>query len=588
MIDPLIILAIGIITVIGMIIVLRVNAFIALITAAILVSLLSAGDWGDKITRVATSFGEAAGKIGIVIALAAVIGKCLMDSGAADKIVRSFLKALGEKRASVALLSSGFVLSIPVFFDTVFYLLVPLARSLYRRTNKNYMLYILAIGAGAAITHTLVPPTPGPLMMASYLGIDIGVMMMVGLMVSIPTAVVALLYCKVLNWMFDMPMRSVGSQPESEPLSDDALPSFWIAILPVVLPVLLISTDTVTKMFANAQHATFVAAGENLDWSGVCDTLRTADGKNAGKAVRWVMEYQDKEVQDSIKGTSPGAQVSPEVRGKVRAAMQRLVKKRDLVETEVAFAVVPLEDKDHFPKAAQKLMERGLDNLSEEEVEQFNWLLLEAALPGTARQTAWRSAARVTGVFGNSNFALLLSAAISMVVLVRQRGLTFTQLSQTTEEALMSGGVIILITAGGGAFGAMLRTAGVENSITGLVGTETGTAGMVVLLLAFGVATVMKIAQGSSTVSMMVTAAMFAAMGITSEKLGCNVVYLATAIGGGSLVGSWMNDSGFWIFTRMSGLTEIEGLKAWSTLLVMLGFTSLGFTLLFSQVFRLM
>ena len=586
MIDPLSILAIGIITVIGMIIVLRVNAFIALISAAILVSLLSAGAWGDKITRVATAFGDAAGKIGIVIALAAVIGKCLMDSGAADKIVRSFLRLLGEKRASVALLGSGFVLSIPVFFDTVFYLLVPLARSLYRRTNKNYMLYILAIGAGAAITHTLVPPTPGPLMMASYLGIDIGMMMMVGLMVSIPTAMVALLLCKVLNWILDIPMRSVGSESESEPLSDDALPSFWIAILPVVLPVILISTDTVTKMFADAQHAELVAAGENLEWSSVCETLRTATDDDGGsEAVRWLWEQQDAKVRQSIDGTNPGDEFKPEVRGGVQGGLHQLVENRDLVK-EAAFVAVPLQG--NFPKPAQKLMARGLDDLSDEEVKQFNWLLLETAFPGTARQTSWRSAAGVTGVFGNPNFALLLSAAIAMVVLVRQRGLTFVQLSRTTEEALMSGGVIILITAGGGAFGDMLRTAGVENSITGFVGTERETAGLVMLLLGFGVAAVMKIAQGSSTVAMMVTAAMFAAMGITSEKLGCNVVYLATAIGGGSLVGSWMNDSGFWIFTRMSGLTEIEGLKAWSTLLVMLGFTSLGFTLLFSQLFRLM
>ena len=160
--SPLFALLLGLVTVVGMIIVLRVNAFLALISAAMLVSLLAPGPPGEKMARVATEFGNAAGKIGIVIAMAAVIGKCLMDSGAADRIVRSILRLLGEKRASAALLGSGFVLSIPVFFDTVFYLLVPLARSLWRRTHKNYMLYILSIGAGAAITHTLVPPTPGP------------------------------------------------------------------------------------------------------------------------------------------------------------------------------------------------------------------------------------------------------------------------------------------------------------------------------------------------------------------------------------------------------------------------------------------
>src|SRR5690606_18178721 len=109
----------------------KMNAFISLITAAMVVSLLapltpeeqSAGI--DQMKRVATAFGASAGGIGIVIALAAVIGQCMMDSGAADRVVRSFLRLLGEKRAPFALMGSGYVLAVPVFFDTVFYLLVP-------------------------------------------------------------------------------------------------------------------------------------------------------------------------------------------------------------------------------------------------------------------------------------------------------------------------------------------------------------------------------------------------------------------------------------------------------------------------------
>jgi len=118
---PLVILLIGIVVVVGMIIVLRVNAFIALITAAMVVSLLSAGELGEKISRVAEAFGSSAGQIGIVIAMAAVIGKCLMDSGAADRIVRSFLKVLGEKNANVALMGSGFVLAVPAIMNMIWY-----------------------------------------------------------------------------------------------------------------------------------------------------------------------------------------------------------------------------------------------------------------------------------------------------------------------------------------------------------------------------------------------------------------------------------------------------------------------------------
>src|SRR5690606_20492256 len=119
-------------------------------------------EFAEVMPLVAGHFGRLCGNIGIVIALAALIGQCLMESGAADKIVRVFVRVLGEKNASLSLLTSGYVLSVPVFFDTVFYLLVPLARALRVRTGKGYVLFIMSVAAGGAVTHSMVPPTPGP------------------------------------------------------------------------------------------------------------------------------------------------------------------------------------------------------------------------------------------------------------------------------------------------------------------------------------------------------------------------------------------------------------------------------------------
>jgi len=460
---PLVVLLIGIVTVISLIIVARLNAFVALITSAMLVSLLSPGPLAERVSRVADAFGSAAGKIGIVIAMAAIIGKCLMDSGAADRIVRSFLKVLGEKRAPLALLSSGFVLSIPVFFDTVFYLLVPLARSLWKSTRKNYMLYILSIGAGAAITHTLVPPTPGPLLMASEFGVHPGTMILIGGLIGLATAVAIIPVCMLMNRLMDLPMRPYSGEEEVEPLADDQLPPLWISLLPIVLPVLMISTDTITK---------------------------TLSGR-----------YPD----------------------------------------------------------VKELAEVGA----------------------------------YTSIMGNANLALLLAGGLSMFILMRYRKISFVKLAKTSETALMSGGVIILITAGGGAFGAMLREAGISDSIEQLGGATGQNMGLAMLALGFGIAVVMKVAQGSSTVAMIVTAGMMASMASPDPDgvfeplkamLGCHPVYLCTAIGAGSLVGSWMNDSGFWIFSRMSGLTEVETLKAWAVLLVVIGVFAFGFSLLFATL----
>ena len=147
-----------------MIIVLRVHAFLSLITAAIVVSVLAPGGLAVKISRVAEAFGTTAGKIGIVIALAAVIGRCLIESGAADRIVRLFVGLLGEKKCAVSLMSSGFVLSVPVFFDTVFYLMIPLVKSISIRDPKKFSLYLMTVIAAGVMAHSLIPPTPGPLL----------------------------------------------------------------------------------------------------------------------------------------------------------------------------------------------------------------------------------------------------------------------------------------------------------------------------------------------------------------------------------------------------------------------------------------
>lgn len=445
---PILVLLVGVAVVISMIMLLRVNAFFALITAAIVVSLMSPGDGALKIKRVAEAFGASAGGIGIVIAMAAVIGKCLMDSGAADRIVRSFTKALGEERAPLALMGSGFILSVPVFFDTVFYLLVPLARSLWRSKRKNYVLYTTAIVAGGAVTHSMVPPTPGPLAIADNLGVDLGVMILVGAMVGLPMSIVGLVVCWLLNRWQPIEMRPYAGELEVEPIPDSELPPLSVSVLPVVLPIVLIAADT----FVNA-------IGEKTD-------------------------------------------------------------------------------------------------------------------------PTWQAVMGITGVLGNPNLALLCSAAISIWLVMRYRQANLGELSEGIEQALMGAGIVILITAAGGAFGKMLATAGIQGVIQNSLGESGSVAGYAVLLAAFCVAMLIKFAQGSGTVSMITTSSMFAAMGFSAEQLGFHLVYLATAIGSGSLVGDWMNNSGFWVFSKMSVLTTVETLKTWTILTAALGVTGLIVTLI--------
>ena len=454
---PLLILAVGIATVVGLLLAFRIHAFLSLICAALVVSLLAPGDTVAKVSRVAEAFGRTAGGIGIVIALAAVIGRCMIVSGAADRIVRAIMSLLGEKRAPAAMTVSGYVLSIPVFFDTVFYLLIPLARSLCRRVGGHYLLYVLAITVGAAATHALVPPTPGPLLVAEQLGIDVGAMIGVGAMVALPAAVAGLLFAGFADRKAPIPMKPLAGDSAQAPPSDDELPGLLPSILPIVLPVALITSDTGARVLAG--------------------------------------------------GAAPGS---------------------------------------FFPALAQ-----------------------------------W------TGIVGNPSFALLLSAAVALLVMQRQRSLSRNEVAEAIEESLASGGVIILITAAGGAFGAMLQAAGIGKALQEMASIDSSSTGTTLLLAGFGIASLLKVAQGSSTVAMIGASAILGAMSPTAQMLGFHPAYLGTAIGSGSLVGSWMNDSGFWIYTKMGGFKETESLRTWTPALVIVGGAGMLATLILSAVLPL-
>ena len=281
--SPFLILLIGVLFIVAAIIWLKLHPFFALILAAVLVGILPSNAvevapgvsvWEQALRSFessATGLGLMAGKIGIVIALAAVIGQCLMESGAADRITRTLLNIFGEKRASWALLLSGYCLSIPVFFDTVFFLLVPLARAMFLRTGKNYMGYVMAICAGGVISHGIVPPTPGPLLMAETLNIELGQAILGGFLIGLP---VALFGGLVLPRLFvsrglDLPMRDTpgASTAELQEIVDrpeEELPGFFVSILPVALPVILITAHSVWKALGNESDVLALLGNKNL------------------------------------------------------------------------------------------------------------------------------------------------------------------------------------------------------------------------------------------------------------------------------------------------------------------------------------
>ncbi len=443
---PLTVLVISVVFIVGAIAWLRWHAFFALLFAAMLVGLLTAlGQTGDgrfikTIETVMVEFGVAAGKIGFTIAIAAVIGVALMESGAADKIIRRFIAVLGEARAAFALLACGFVLSIPVFFDTVFFLLVPLARALSLRTGRDYMLYVVAICAGGVITHSTVPPTPGPLVVAETLKIDLGLTIVGGIVFGVLPALAGLAWARWINRQLPVPVRetsgsTLASLGEIAGRREEELPGFWAAIAPVIVPVVLIAAASVVAPF-------------------------------------------------------------------------------------------------------------------------------RAGLPSGLVQTV--------EFFGNKNIALLIGAVIALIVYARQKKIGMKQINDGLASPLEVAGVIILITAAGGAYGAMIKNAGVGDSVKALASG----ASVNYVLLAWVLAAVVRVAQGSATVAMITASSIMLSIA-GSGGFGVHPFYIFLAIGYGATTLSWMNDSGFWVISRLGGLTEGETLRSWTVLLTVISLVGL-------------
>lgn len=432
---------------------------------------VTAGDWittptmargaarvaSDTIgARVAAGFGRTALDIGILIAMASILGGCLMAARGAERIVVSLRNAFGISRTPLAFLGSGFLLGIPMFAEAVFYLLLPLAKAMWLETRRNYVLFVLAIVAGATMTHSLVPPTPGPLFVADAMGIEIALMMQQGAIVAAVAALAGYGYATWADRRWGSEIHPIFTGEAALPVDDDAtpprqrrLPPLALSLLPIVLPVLLISA--------------------------------------------------------------------------------------------------------------------------------------ESALGAASHLPAWLVA--TIRVLGDKNLALTLSAGAALLLLVvygqparaedGSAGSRADLVRRTVRAGVVEAGEIILVIAAGGALGAVLRQAGMAELAAAAVPSQK----LLLLPIAWGITALIRIAQGSATVAMITAVGIVGPIALAGG-LPYHPVYVALAIGAGSKIGMWMNDSGFWVIARMSGMTEAQTLRTASAMVLVEGCVGLVATVL--------
>lgn len=411
----------------------RLHAIVALIVVSMGAGLFSGMSPETIAGTIQKGMGGTLGFVAVVVALGAMFGKVMEETGALDEIAHTLLNQFGKKNANWALTFTGFICALPLFFDVAVVLLIGIAFAVVRRGGGNVIKIGIALLAGIATCQAFLIPAPGPILVASQLHADFGYMIFFGLLASIPAMILG-----GPIWGSLIAKNVSVSLPEHAQLDNNdreghGKPSFLMSISLILMPLFMIGLNTIGGRFVD----------------------------NDSNLHHW------------------------------------------------------LEFIGH---------------------------------PFTAITVACLTVFYVLGV---------------------RRGVSNKRIMDICTAAIQPAGVIILVTGAGGVFKQVLIDSGVGEAL----GNMLASSGLPIVVLAFILAAAVRVIQGSATVAMLTACGLIIPM---LEPLGLSGAQLAAvtiAIGGGSIVLSHVNDSGFWLANRFLGLTEIETLKTWTVMETIIGVT---------------
>ena len=442
----------------------RLQAFLSLLIVSALTAIVAGIPITDIPGVIQEGMGSNLGFIAVIIGIGAIFGAMLEHSGGAQKLAQGLLKFFGEKRAPLAMMITGFIVSIPVFFDVGLVIVSSILFSLTRRTGKSLLFFGLPLAAAMATTHAFVPPTPGPAYVAYDLGVDMGTMILVGIAIGLPTAFIASLIGVRMGSRLHLPVPEGLDIMEDK---DDAdLPNFGLVAAIIALPIVLILLGTGIERFVLAR--------------GIEEGLE--------------LGAYNAELSERLRSAPIGYQL-------------------------ITFCGKPM-------------------------------------------------------------VALLIGTIAALIFLGTCRGVSREKLLEISTRSLGPAGIIILITGAGGVFKTILKETGIADALSTAFGNS-----MPIVVVAFLLALVIRIAQGSATVSMVTTSAMVGSLAVGGGYSSLDMAFVVVAIASGATAVSHVNDSGFWIVNRYYGMTVKDTLKTWSVLTTIIGLIGFALALVGSMVF---
>ncbi|MFD8864907.1 GntP family permease [Streptomyces sp. NPDC059590] len=452
--------ALGIALLLFLIIKARLQPFVALLGVSIAVG-LAAGlsvtelfgtvQKSDAVSLIESGMGGILGHIAIIIGLGTMLGAILEVSGGAEALSARLLGLFGEKRAPLAMGLTGLIFGIPVFFDVGIFVLAPIVYAAAKRSGKSIVLYAMPMLAGLSMTHAFLPPHPGPVAAAGLLHVDLGWVILMGILVGVPSVLAAWAYAA------------------------------WIG----------------NRLFVPVPQ----------------DMLEAAEEAKAAVAA-----------EQRAAGTTPAERPVP-------------------VSTVLAIIGTPLV------------------------------LILCATFSSIALDPS--TGRSVIEFFGHPFVALTIALLLAYYLLGIRRGWSRKSLETVSTASLKPIGNILLVVGAGGVFGAVLKGSGVAQALA----DAFDSAGLPVILLAWLISVVLRVAQGSATVAIVTTAGIVSPMLSEGHYSQAHLALVIMAISAGSIFASHVNDGGFWMVAKYFGISERDTLKSWTVLesvLSVAGFVAAG------------
>ena len=457
--------ALGIVLLLFLIIKVRLQPFVALLAVSIAVG-LAAGlsvtelfgtvQKSDAVSLIESGMGGTLGHVAIIIGLGTMLGAVLEVSGGAEVLASRLLNLFGEKRAPLAMGLTGLIFGIPVFFDVGIFVLAPIVYAAAKRGGKSILLYALPLLAGLSMTHAFLPPHPGPVAAAGLLHVQLGWVILMGIVCGVPAVLAA--------WAW----------------------SAWIG----------------KRIFVPVPQ----------------DMVEAADEAKASLA--------EEQRKAGVKPTE-----KPVPLGVILA----------IIGTPLVLILLAT----------------------------FSSIAFD---PSTVRS--------VIEFFGHPFVALTIALLLAYYLLGVRRGWSRKSLEAVSTASLKPVGNILLVVGAGGIFGAVLKGSGVAQALS----DTFNDVGLPVLVLAYLLSLVLRVAQGSATVAIVTTAGIVAPLLTEGHHSQAFTALVIMAISAGSIFASHVNDGGFWMVAKYFGISERDTLKTWTVLesvLSVAGFAVAGAVSLF-------